>query len=140
MLHLSKAVCNPGLPILGDRHRAGRQELLTMPFGTIERSIGAHRPPARWAAAASSASDILGITANRWPHGYAYQYNSLSEDFSRSGRRAAARSRGVRTDVFAIANSASQAYAYTDAAIDTRAWRCRSSLWKLTAASRARSG
>ena len=38
VLHLSKAVCKPGLPIR-DQHRAGRQELLTTTFGTIERSI-----------------------------------------------------------------------------------------------------
>jgi len=28
-----------------------------------------------------SARDILAITVNRWPHGYAYQYNSLWDPF-----------------------------------------------------------
>ena len=64
------------------------------------------------------ARDILGITVNRWPHGYAYQYNSLDDAFWLNGGEqpcAVARRPFGR---ITIANSDSAAYAYTDAAID----------------------
>jgi len=62
--------------------------------------------------------DILALTVNRWPHGYAYQYNSLWDPFWIDGGPlpcVAARQPFAR---IAIANADAAAYAYTDAAID----------------------
>lgn len=55
---------------------------------------------------------------NRWPHGYAYEYNDYSDppDWGpERGPHIAARARIGR---ISIANSDSQAYAYVDGAID----------------------
>jgi spermidine dehydrogenase len=61
--------------------------------------------------------DILAITVNRWPHGYAYTYDTLGDpdlpDYARPhviGRRAFGR--------IAIANADAGAAAYTNVAID----------------------
>lgn len=117
VLHLSKSACRPGLPAR-EQHRAGRRELLSTSFATIERSIRDSLGRALGAGGFDPARDILGITVNRWPHGYAYQYNSLSDPFWLDGGEqpcAVARKPFGR---IAIANSDSAAYAYTDAAID----------------------
>jgi spermidine dehydrogenase len=64
------------------------------------------------------AADILGITVNRWPHGYAYQYSSLADPFWLEGGErpcdVARRPYGRIT----IANADAAAYSYSDAAID----------------------
>jgi len=55
---------------------------------------------------------------NRWPHGYAYEYNELFDppDFGPDkGPHIAGRSQIGR---ISIANSDSQAYAYVNGAID----------------------
>ena len=64
-----------------------------------------------------AARDIAGITVNRWPHGYAYEYNFLFDPEWPEGRRPCdiARRRFGR---IAIANSDAAAAAYTDQAID----------------------
>ena len=55
---------------------------------------------------------------NRWPHGYAYQYNSLWDKFwLEGGEQPCARARKPFGRI-AIANADAAAYAYTDAAID----------------------
>jgi len=63
------------------------------------------------------ARDIEGIAVNRWPHGYAPEYNSLwDKDFDADhGPNIAARKPFGR---IAIANSDSGYAAYTDSAID----------------------
>jgi spermidine dehydrogenase len=64
------------------------------------------------------ASDILAITVNRWPHGYAYQYNSLFDPFWRDGGEAPCTVARRPFGRIAIANADSEAYSYTDAALD----------------------
>ena len=117
VLHLSKSACRPGLPVR-DQHRAGRTELLSTSFETIERNIREQLGRTLGAGGFDPATDILGITVNRWPHGYAYQYNSLSDEFWINGGEqpcAVARRQHGR---IAIANADAAAYSYTDAAID----------------------
>ncbi len=117
VLHLSKAACKPGLPTRA-QHRAGRAELLSTSFETIERGIRDSLGRALGGGGFDPARDILGITVNRWPHGYAYQYNSLEDDFWVNGGEqpcAVARKPFGR---IAIANADAAAYSYTDAAID----------------------
>jgi len=117
VLHLSKSACKPGLPTR-EQHRAGRRELLATPFAIIERNIREQLGRALSGGGFDPASDVLGITVNRWPHGYAYQYNSLEDAFWLNGGEqpcAVARRPFGR---ITIANSDAAAYAYTDAAID----------------------
>jgi spermidine dehydrogenase len=117
VLHLSRSVCKPGYPIR-DQHRLGRIELFSMPFEILERRTRDQLGRVLGPGGFDPAADILGITVNRWPHGYAYQYNSLWDDFwfrGEEGPCAVARRRFGR---IAIANADAGAYSYTDAAID----------------------
>ena len=65
--------------------------------------------------------EIVAITVNRWPHGYAYEYFDLSDppDWDRErGPHIAGRAQIGR---ISIANSDASAYAYIDGAIDAAA-------------------
>ena len=117
VLHLSKSACRPGLPIR-DQHRAGRRELLSTSFETIERSIRDSLGRALGGGGFDPARDIMGITVNRWPHGYAYQYNSLADDFWLNGGEQPCVVARRKFGRIAIANADAGAYSYTDAAID----------------------
>ncbi len=117
LLFLVRAPVSPGLPER-DQHRAGRAELLVTPFETFERNIRDQLSRMLVGTEFDAAKDILAITVNRWPHGYAYEFNPLFDDFSLPpdkwpnvvGRKPFGR-------IF-IANSDSGARAYTDSAID----------------------
>jgi spermidine dehydrogenase len=117
VLHLSKSPCKAGLEARA-QHRAGRIELLSTSFETIERRIREQLARLLGSGGFDPADDILAITVNRWPHGYAYQYNSLSDAFWREGAEPPCVVARQRMGRIAIANADSAAYAYTDAAID----------------------
>jgi spermidine dehydrogenase len=62
--------------------------------------------------------EIAAITINRWPHGYAYEYEGIGQplDYDRNtGPHVLGRSQLGR---ISIANSDSEAYAYVNGAID----------------------
>ena len=63
------------------------------------------------------ARDITAITVNRWPHGYAYEYNPLFDPDWPPGEAPHFVGR-ARFGPIAIANSDAAAAAYTDSAID----------------------
>jgi spermidine dehydrogenase len=116
LLHLERVPCQPGLPAR-DQQIAGRQELLTTTFETFERNLRSQLGRALSPGGFDPARDIEAITVNRWPHGYAYEYNSLYDpDWSPDqqpcviGRQPFGR--------ISIANSDAEARAYTDAAIN----------------------
>jgi spermidine dehydrogenase len=117
VLHLTKSACKPGLSTR-EQHRVGRRELLGTPFAIIERNIREQLGRALAGGGFDPARDVLGVTVNRWPHGYAYQYNSLEDDFwVKGGEQPCAVARKPFGRI-TIANSDAAAYAYTDAAID----------------------
>ena len=116
-LHLSKAACKPGLPIR-EQHREGRKELFSTSFDAIERSIRDQLARALGPGGFDPVRDIVGITVNRWPHGYAYQYNSLWDDFWVNGGETPCEVARRPFGRIAIANADAGAYSYTDAAID----------------------
>ena len=68
------------------------------------------------------ARDIAAITVNRWPHGYAYEYNSLWDKFWLEGGDLPCELARKPHGRIAIANADAGAYAYVDGAID-QAWR-----------------
>ena len=117
VLHLAKTPCKPGLEARA-QHRAGRIELLSTPFEVIERRIREQLARTLGGGGFDPADDILAITVNRWPHGYAYQYNSLSDPFWLEGGEPPCVVARQRFGRIAIANADAAAYAYTDAAID----------------------
>jgi hypothetical protein len=57
--------------------RAGHVELLATSFETFERNIRDQLARVLGPGGFDPARDIEAITVNRWPHGYAYEYNPL---------------------------------------------------------------
>ena len=112
----SRTPCQPGLPEF-DQNRAGRAELLATPFETFERNIRDQLGRMLKEGGFDPATDITAITVNRWPHGYAPEWNALwtpplpEADLPNViGREPFGR--------ITIANSDAGAGAYTDVAID----------------------
>ena len=116
LLRMTRTPCMPGLSER-EQHRVGRAELLSTPFETFERNIRSHLARVLGAGGLDPARDIAAITVNRWPHGYAYEYNPLWDPDWPEGQRPCDVAR-VRLGRIAIANSDAAAAAYTDQAID----------------------
>jgi spermidine dehydrogenase len=78
VVHMQRSPAFPGMP-RREQLRRGADELLATPFEEIERQV--RRQLARMLADAGfdPAVDILAITANRWPSGFAYAYDTLSD-------------------------------------------------------------
>jgi spermidine dehydrogenase len=117
VVHLSKSPCHPGRPVR-EQHRLGRHELQSTPFEEMERRTRDQMARVLGPGGFDPARDILALTVNRWPHGYAYQYNALSDPFWVDGTEPPCeRARRPFGRIF-VANSDADAYSYTDAAID----------------------
>ena len=121
VIHMMKTPCKPGLPAR-DQHRRGRIELFVTEFETMEQKIREQLGRTLSAGGFDPARDISAITVNRWPHGYAYEYNSLWDPFWLEGGEIPCEVARQRFGRIAIANADAGAYAYTDGAID-QAWR-----------------
>jgi spermidine dehydrogenase len=100
-----------------EQQRAGHYELLATPFETFERNIRDQLARVLGSAGFDPARDIDAITVNRWPHGYAYEYNPLWDPDWREGKGPCdiARQRFGR---ITIANSDAAAAAIQTGAID----------------------
>jgi len=101
-----------------EQNRLGQKRLLEMSFNDFESRIVRQMDGALSVGGFDVERDIAGITVNRWPHGYAYEYNDLfdpSEFGPDNGPHIAGRAQIGR---ISIANSDSSAYAYVDGAID----------------------
>lgn len=116
VLHLSTNPNKPGLP-RKQQHKAGWHQLLETSWEKVELETRRELVRILGAGGFDPAADILGIAVNRWPHGYAYTYDSLSDpdvpDEERPhvlGRRPFGR--------IAIANSDAGAGAFMNEAID----------------------
>jgi spermidine dehydrogenase len=116
VLFLLRTPCSPGAP-RRDQYRAGRYELLTTPFEKIERETREQLQRMLGPAGFDAGRDIAAITANRWGHGYAYEYDWYSDRDLPPGPRPNVIGRAPFGRI-TIANSDSAARAYTDAAID----------------------
>jgi spermidine dehydrogenase len=117
VVHMGRTPCRPGLPAR-DQHLAGRIELFETSFETFERKIRDQLSRMLSAGGFDAARDIAAITVNRWPHGYAYQYNSLFDAFWLEGGELPCVAARKPFGRIAIANADADAYAYTDSAID----------------------
>jgi len=78
VLFMLRTPCSPGAP-RRDQYRAGRYELLSTKFETIERNIREQLQRMLSEAGFDAARDIEAITVNRWAHGYAYEYDWYSD-------------------------------------------------------------
>jgi spermidine dehydrogenase len=120
VVHMQHVPCSPGLPAR-DQQRAGRGQLFTMKFETFERHIREQLNRMLADGGFDAARDILAVTVNRWPHGYAYEYNSLYDPVWPAGQSPCEIGRAPFGDIH-VANSDAGAFAYTNEAID-QAWR-----------------
>ena len=116
VLFMLRTPCKPGLP-MREQHRAGRAELLRTPFPVFERNIRDQLGRMLGAGGFDPQQDILGITVNRWAHGYAYGYNPLFDPEWEDGQQPWVVGRQPFGRI-AIANSDAGASAYMDTAID----------------------
>jgi spermidine dehydrogenase len=133
VLHLVRTPCHPGLPAR-DQHRAGRVELLTMPFSTFEDRTRDQLGRLLGSGGFDAARDILAITVNRWAHGYTYQYSSLWDPFWLEGSEPPCVAARRPLGRIAIANADAAAYSYADAAIE----QAHRAVQELLASSRSR--
>jgi spermidine dehydrogenase len=111
----------PGGLGIAAQNRVARAQLLEMQFEDFEREVRRVLNSLLGPGGFDAARDILAITVNRWPHGYARDHLDLEDpDWNvepppeEVGRQ--------RFGNVAIANSDAGADAYTHAAID-QAWR-----------------
>lgn len=116
LVHMVRTPCKPGLSE-HDQHRAGRAELLATPFSTFERAVRDQLGRIAGPGGFDPATDITAITVNRWPHGYAPEYNALWDAEMPEAERPWVRGRR-RFGRIAIANSDAGGGAYTDVAIE----------------------
>jgi spermidine dehydrogenase len=107
---------SPGLP-RKEQQRLGRVDMLVTSFETSELEVRRQLARVLGPGGFDPTHDILALTINRWPHGYAYTYDTLADppflEYERPhviGRRAFGR--------IAIANADAGAAAFTNEAID----------------------
>jgi len=119
ILSLARYPGSPGKP-RKEQHLIGRRELLETSFETVERSLRDQLGRILQGGGFDPARDIVGITYNRWPHGYSYTYNSLYDPmdwvFSSTDERPCVVGRQAYGNI-SIANADAAASPHTDAAI-----------------------
>jgi spermidine dehydrogenase len=106
----------PGLP-RKEQNRIGQQELLSMTFEEFEVKIRQQLDRILKPGGFDPAKDIVAITVNRWPYGYAYTYDTLADPEMLPEQRPHVIGRR-RWGRVAIANSDAGAAAFTNQAID----------------------
>jgi len=116
LARMLRTPCKPGLSAR-DQQRVGHADLLSTPFSTFERNIRDQFARVLGPGGFDPARDIDAITVNRWPHGYAYEYNFLWDPEWPKGESPCEIGR-QRFGRISIANSDAAAAAYTDQAID----------------------
>jgi spermidine dehydrogenase len=116
LLRMVRVPCHPGLSE-HEQNKAGRAELLATPFSTFERNIRDQLARMLGPGGFDPAADIEAITVNRWPHGYAPEYNPLWDPEVPPDQSANVIGRAPFGRL-SIANSDSGAASYTDSAID----------------------
>ncbi len=107
---------HPGLPRKAQQ-ALGRQDMLSTPFEKTEKEIRTQMQRILGAGGFDAAKDILGITVNRWPHGYAYTYDTLGDPTFADGEHPHEIGRR-RFGRISIANADAGAAAFTNEAMD----------------------
>jgi spermidine dehydrogenase len=116
LLRMLRTPCKPGQDAR-EQQRAGRYDLQSTSFETFERNIRDQLQRVLGPGGFDAARDIDAITVNRWPHGYAYEYNPLWDPDWPAGQSPCELGR-KQFGRITIANSDAAAAAYTDQAID----------------------
>ena len=116
LLHLQYIPTKPGLSAR-EQQIAGRWELFNTAYETYERHVRDQLSRSLAAGGFDPARDIQAITVNRWPHGYAYEYNSLFDPVFAPDQQPCVIGR-KQFGRISIANSDAGAFAYTNEAMD----------------------
>ena len=116
LVRLARTPCMPGLPE-HEQNKIGRAEILATSFERYEEEIRRQLDRMLGAGGFESRRDIGAITVNRWPHGYAPEFNPLFQKLVPEAERAHVRGR-ARAGAITIANSDAASKAYMDAAIE----------------------
>jgi spermidine dehydrogenase len=116
LVHLIANPNTPGLP-RKEQNRLGQQFLLDCTFEQFELQIRRQLDRMLAAGGFDPAEDILAITVNRWPYGYAYTYDTLADPDVPLEQRPHILGR-KRFGLVSIANSDAGAAAFTNQAID----------------------
>jgi spermidine dehydrogenase len=116
LVHMVRTPCQAGLTE-HEQNRAGRTELLNTPFETFERNIRDQLGRTLKDGGFDPARDITAITVNRWPHGYAPEYNPLFDPQLPEAQQPHVIGR-AQFGRITIANSDAGGGAYTDSAIN----------------------
>jgi spermidine dehydrogenase len=116
LIHMTRVPTRPGLTE-HEQNKVGRAELLATTFATFERNIRDQLARTLVEGGFDPARDIEAITVNRWPHGYAAEFNPLFEPVLPLAEQPQVIAR-AKFGRIAIANSDAGAAAYTDSAID----------------------
>jgi spermidine dehydrogenase len=106
----------PGIP-RREQNRVGRAAMLTESFQSIELATRQQLTRMLGKAGFDARRDILGLTVNRWAHGYAYTYDTLADPDLPEADRPHVRGRRMFGRV-AIANADAGAAAFVNVAID----------------------
>ncbi len=107
----------PGLTAR-EQFRMGRADMLGISLADYEDAIKSDLNQALGPYGFNVESDIAAITVNRWPHGYAYEYNPLFDPPHYSAKDGPHVKGRAAVGSISIANADSEAYAYVDAAMD----------------------
>jgi spermidine dehydrogenase len=116
IIHMTSNPNKPGLP-RKEQNRAGAEKLLSMTFEQFELEIRRHLARMLGSGGFDPATDIVGLTVNRWPYGYSYTYDTLGDPDVPPEQRPHVIGR-QRFGQVTIANSDAGAAAFTNQAID----------------------
>jgi len=116
VLRLIRTPCSPGLPE-HQQNRIGRADILATRLESFEGEIRSQLDRMLGPGGFASARDIRAITVNRWPHGYAPEFNPLFDKLLPEAEQPNVRGR-ARCGAITIANSDAAKKAYMDAAIE----------------------
>ena len=119
LLRLVRTPCAPGLAE-HEQNKAGRAEILATSLERYEQEVRRQLTRMLGAGGFDAGRDILAITINRWPHGYAPEFNPLFDRWRPEAERPHVRGR-ARRGAIAIANSDAAGFAFMDAAIEQAA-------------------
>lgn len=98
------------------KSRLARYKLLSTPFSDLEKDIRNQLQRMLGPGGFNHKNDILGITVNRWSHGYSYTYNSLYDKLNESSKIIETARSPIGN--ITIANSDSSWIPFTHTAID----------------------
>jgi spermidine dehydrogenase len=101
-----------------EQHIAGRRKLYEKSFDELESDIVRQMSGALEGGGFDAERDIAAITVNRWPHGYAYEYNDYEDPPEYNPNNGPHLAGAAQIGRISIANSDASAYAYVNGAID----------------------